>query len=227
MRSKILDSWWLNLSICRKNFKNIFSSHIFSNPVVQQSQCPVMLISSNLGILLVMHLNSVLPSLVCRNIHRSRDHGLPGYNVFREKCGLPPACSWTWAPQEIPHSTWTYLSDLYYHPSHIDLFTAGLAEIPVTGGSLGTTFACIVGSQFQKLKDGDKFFFSHTGIPNSFTNKQYLAISQRSLADILCDNTDFDETPTDAFKLSSDCNPWRPCSDRIELDVGLFLEAYW
>jgi hypothetical protein len=104
--------------------------------------------------------------LIARNIQRGRDHGLPGYNEWREKCfgAASRVCSWEDPPSNIPRPLWDKLYKLYDSPSDIDLFSAGLAEDKVMGGHVGATFACIIGKQFEALKDGDRFFFNHKEI---------------------------------------------------------------
>lgn len=87
--------------------------------------------------------------LIARNIQRGRDHGIPGYNDFRDYCGLPRACSWDQAPSEISSADWTLLSTLYDDPSDIDLFAAGMAETPHDGGIVGRTFNCLLSRQFK------------------------------------------------------------------------------
>jgi peroxidase len=39
--------------------------------------------------------------IVARNIQRGRDPGLPGYNDYREICGLTKACTWKDPPSNI------------------------------------------------------------------------------------------------------------------------------
>jgi hypothetical protein len=73
-------------------------------------------------------------------------------------------CSWEDPPSNIPRPLWDKLYKLYDSPSDIDLFSAGLAEDKVMGGHVGATFACIIGKQFEALKDGDRFFFNHKEI---------------------------------------------------------------
>lgn len=43
----------------------------------------------------------------------------------------------------------------------MDLFTAGVSEIPVQGGKVGPTFACMIGKQFRSLKTGDMFYYEN------------------------------------------------------------------
>ena len=70
--------------------------------------------------------NSTTP----RNIQRGRDHGLPGYNEFRVRCGLPRLCSFVDPPRnfDIPRESLRVLASLYQHPDDVDLFVGAIAE---------------------------------------------------------------------------------------------------
>ncbi|XP_078584680.1 myeloperoxidase-like [Branchiostoma floridae x Branchiostoma japonicum] len=126
--------------------------------------------------------------LASLNIQRGRDHGLPGYNAWRGRCGLPRADSVCDLESEIPdYFTRKRLENLYSHVDDIDLFVGGLAEESVPGGVVGPTFACLIGLQFQDLRKGDRFWFEN---PGQFTEAQLAEIRKTSLARILCDNTD-------------------------------------
>ena len=70
--------------------------------------------------------NDSLPrdDLLTRNIHRAREHGLPGYNNFRGMfCTMPVSCNWADPPEGISAAKWSELQMLYDHPGDIDLFT--------------------------------------------------------------------------------------------------------
>lgn len=159
--------------------------------------------------------------LVALNVMRGRDHGLPGYNDWRIRCGMDPVCSFDEKPGEIgDQAKWEALRDLYEAagPGNIDLFTAGLAEDPVDGGVTGPTFSCIIAKQFRRLMYGDRFFFTHER--SKFDDDQLAAIRRRTLADIICDNTKITETPENVFLRSS--LP-RKCDEKNVLDLDLFL----
>ena len=97
--------------------------------------------------------------LASRNIQRGRDHGLPGYMAFREFCGLPVFYSYSSGrPSSISQEDWMTLASLYESPADIDLFTAGLLEIPIEGALTGPVFNCIHAKQFQV---SEHHFFSN------------------------------------------------------------------
>ena len=42
------------------------------------------------------------------------------------------------------------------------MYAGAIAETGVRGGAVGPTFACLIGDQFDRLKRGDRFFYTHT-----------------------------------------------------------------
>ena len=67
--------------------------------------------------------------------------------------------------------------------NHIDLFAAGLAETPANGKLIGPTFQCIIGLQFKKLRDGDRFWFERSKV---FSRHQRYEIRNVTMAKVLC-----------------------------------------
>ena len=126
-------------------------------------------------------------NLAALNIQRSRDHGLPGYNAFRQRCGLKNAKSFSDTAREIvDFKNRRLLSQLYNDdPNLADLWVAGLAETPVDGGIVGATFRCIIHEQMKRVRDGDRFFYENKGV---FSDKQLAEIKKTSFSRILCDN---------------------------------------
>ncbi len=95
--------------------------------------------------------------LASLNMQRGRDHGLPRYNDVREQMGLSRATSF----QEInsdPHIQMK-LQEAYGDVDSIDLWAGGLAEEPLAGSHLGELFQLIVKTQFEALRDGDRFWY--------------------------------------------------------------------
>ena len=100
--------------------------------------------------------------LLAINIQRGREHGLPPYNEFRTACGLRSLTSWSNRPKELEDDYWQQLRAVYESVYDIDLYVGAIAETGVRGGSVGPTFACLIGDQFSRLKRGDRFFYTHT-----------------------------------------------------------------
>ncbi|KAI8519677.1 hypothetical protein Bbelb_029340 [Branchiostoma belcheri] len=192
--------------------------------------------------------------LAALNIQRGRDHGLPGYNAWRVRCGLPKANSFDELVFDIPDPyTRTRLEDVYSHVDDIDVFVGGLAEESVRGGVVGPTFACLIGLQFQALRKGDRFWFENDG---QFTavgsvgssvqrfrwsdhictqdwghidvgTAQLAEIRKTSLARILCDNTDgTTHMQPDVFRLPTQTGNERvACSSLPQMDLTKWQES--
>ena len=116
----------------------------------------------------------------------------------------------------ISQANWDLLQSIYLHPHHIDLIVGGFAETPMDGGVVGPTFGHIIGHQFNVLKFGDRFFFTHKGNMNS---QELAQVRQRTLGDIICDNTHIPRIKEDVFRSSS---KQRECPARTGMDINKF-----
>jgi len=97
-------------------------------------------------------------------------------------------------------------------------------ETPVAGGQSGPTFNCIKANQFARTKDGDRYFFTHSGTPNTFSTAQIQALRARTLGDIMCQNSQLSQTTRNVFLIPSSGNTWVPCSAQSRiLNLDLFL----
>ena len=124
--------------------------------------------------------------LAALNIQRGRDHGLPRYNVVRGAYGLPRAESFAEisSDPEIQRA----LELAYGDVGSIDVWSGGLAEDHVAGAMVGETFHAIIADQFQRLRDGDRFWFQND--PYFLANPGLLEeVRGTTLADIIRRNT--------------------------------------
>ncbi len=133
--------------------------------------------------------------LASLNIQRGRDHGLADYNTTRQAYGLPPARRFRDINPD--RSVQDDLQDVYDSVNDVDLWVGGLAEAHVPGAMVGPTYHAILTDQFQRLRDGDRFWYQHY-LPE---NLQAL-IEDQTLATIIRRNTGIgDELPNNVFRL--------------------------
>ncbi|KFM70982.1 Peroxidasin-like protein, partial [Stegodyphus mimosarum] len=132
--------------------------------------------------------------LAALNVQRARDHGIPGYNEYREFCNLTKAKSFDDLTKEIPPHIVERLKNVYNHVDDIDLFSGGLAERALHGGLVGPTFGCIIAKQFSLLKKCDRFYYETANPLLRFTEAQLTEIRKSSLAKVICDNSDSIDT---------------------------------
>ncbi|CAG7819060.1 unnamed protein product [Allacma fusca] len=163
--------------------------------------------------------------LLARNLQRGREHGIQGYTIYRQICGMTPLSTWDVVPPEVRPEAWARLRQLYADPADIDLFTGGLVEFPVLGAISGPTFNCLKARQFARLKHGDRFFFTHGAQAGSFSPDQLDSLRRVNLGDLICQNSNLTMTTLNVFKVPGLDNPWLFCNDpqRGYLNIEQFL----
>ena len=160
-------------------------------------------------------------SLSALNMQRGREHGLPAYSNFLAECGrkfrglYPIDVSNVETFDDIralfPPAVFESIRSVYNNdPTSTDLFSAGMGESPtdpeffrgeqITNSPLpnpilGPTFTCLLIDQFERLRDGDRFFY----LNNQFTSSQLQAIKVRKFSDIICNNIDIVSVQRRAF----------------------------
>lgn len=164
--------------------------------------------------------------LAAINIQRGRDMGVPGYNHFREYCGLPRAKYFEDLSGVFSNKTLLRMSQLYKHVDDIDLFTAGISEYPIADGLVGPTFACLIARQFVNLRRGDRFWYENAGYPAQFTIDQLDELRKSTSARLMCDNSDDLDTIQASAMLIADpyTNPRVPCHSLPAIDLSKWKE---
>ena len=74
--------------------------------------------------------------------------------------------------------------------------------------------------QFKALKDGDRYFFTHKNQAGSFSKNGQETIMGRTLADIICDNTNIEKVPTNVFKVVDGSNPYKDCTSASSINLN-------
>src|SRR5262249_2994 len=120
--------------------------------------------------------------LAALNMQRGRDHGLPRFNQVRLDYGLPAYTSFsqlTTDPTVLPQ-----LPLAYNTVDDIDAWVGMLVETHQSNALVGPTLIAILKDQFQRLRDGDRFWYE------AYLDPATLAVVQRTkLSDIIIRNT--------------------------------------
>ncbi|NXG75917.1 PERM Myeloperoxidase, partial [Baryphthengus martii] len=155
--------------------------------------------------------------LAALNMQRGRDHAIPGYNAWRRFCGLSQPQNTDEFSEVLgnPKLAKKFM-ELYGTPDNIDLWIGVIAEPFVPRGRVGPLLACIIGTQFRNLRDGDRFWWEKPGL---FTLQQLQALRKISLSTVICDNTHIKKLPRDVFKVNSYPEDFVDCHDIDTLDL--------
>ena len=97
---------------------------------------------------------------------------------------------------------------------------------------MGPTFSWIIGQQFKKLKEGDRFFFTNNVGPNAKGLPNFLneMIGKRRLSDIICQNSEgeIQELQEKALLMpNQNNNPLSKCKDRPDLDFQRIVSEWF
>ncbi|XP_054652210.1 thyroid peroxidase isoform X2 [Dunckerocampus dactyliophorus] len=160
--------------------------------------------------------------LASLNLQRGRDHGLPGYNDWREFCGLKRIQTledFTHVVRDV--NVAGRILQLYKHPNNIDVWLGGLVETFLPGARVGPVFACLIGKQMKALRDGDRFWWETDGLFNQQQRDELLKVS---LSKIICDNSDITEVHPDAFIFEKYPSGYVSCHDLPAINLGAWKE---
>lgn len=128
------------------------------------------------------------------NIQRGRDHGMPDYNTVRKYYTGSAA-------QDFPDissndTVVNNLGTLYKNVNDIDLWVGILSEDHLPKKSVGKTMHDMLKKQFEKLRDGDFYFY----LNDPYINRSVLRRIQRTnLADVIERNTTLTNMPSNIF----------------------------
>ncbi|XP_051013771.1 lactoperoxidase [Acomys russatus] len=156
--------------------------------------------------------------LAAINIQRCRDHGQPGYNSWREFCGLSQPRTLEELSAVLGNKLLAKkLLDLYGTPDNIDIWLGAIAEPLVRRGRVGPLLACLLGRQFQRIRDGDRFWWENPGV---FTKMQRDSLQKMSLSRLICDNTGITKVPLNPFQANTYPDGFVDCSSIDKLDLS-------
>jgi len=132
--------------------------------------------------------------LAAININRGRERGLGDYNTIREDIGLPrlQSLSELSANQEDLAA----LQELYGTVDQIDAWVGMLAEDHMPNAMFGNTIMAIMEDQFQRLRDGDRFFYLNDPV---LSVEEKTEISNTTFRDIIMRNTGIEVMQDNVF----------------------------
>ncbi len=135
--------------------------------------------------------------LAALDIQRGRDHGLPDFNSVRDFYGLERVEDF----DEISSDpeVQAALAQLYGDVDNIDAWIGGIAEDHLDGSSVGATVNAVVANQFERLRDGDRFFYTQDPALKSRIVRNVIDLKSITLAEIIRQNTGVTNIQSNVF----------------------------
>jgi Animal haem peroxidase len=134
--------------------------------------------------LLINALRNDLPGidLAALNMQRGRDHGMPPFNQVRQDYGLPALTSF--AELTSDPDLQAKLASAYATIEDIDAWVGMISEKHSGKAMMGLTAVTILKDQFQRLRDGDRFWYEAYLDPTDLAT-----IKKQTLSGIIRRNT--------------------------------------
>ena len=135
-----------------------------------------------------------LLDLAALNIQRGRDHGLADYNQCREDFGLARRAGFSEITSNPELAA--RLAAVYGSVDDIDAWIGGLAEDHVDGAAVGELIYTVLNDQFERSRDGDRFYFENDP---EFSQKYIDELKATTLSKIVERNTTIEGLPDNVF----------------------------
>lgn len=87
----------------------------------------------------------------------------------------------------------------YRNAEDIDLLVGAMLEDPAVGALFGPTITCLLTTQFELLKQTDRFWYENEIPPSSFSLEQLKSIRQTTLSGLLCGSHQVNTAQSKAF----------------------------
>ncbi len=97
--------------------------------------------------------------LLALNIQRGRDHGIGTFNDLRVAFGLSAYTSFADLTDDADLAA--ALASVYADVDEVDMWIGLMSEDSATGGILGETLTLAMIDQFERLRDGDRFYYEN------------------------------------------------------------------
>ncbi|XP_067942940.1 peroxidase mlt-7-like [Watersipora subatra] len=161
--------------------------------------------------------------IVALNINRGRDHGFPPYVAYRQYYGLSVPQTFDDLRETHPQEVIDALRQVYSTVADVELYIAGVTEIPKEGAIVGELFALIIADGFSRIRDGDRLFFE--SLDNGLSRAQIETIKGYKYNKLLCDATAAETTSSSAFLIPGKMGATRvECSSLPQLNLELWRE---
>ncbi|XP_026827307.1 dual oxidase 2 isoform X2 [Ooceraea biroi] len=137
--------------------------------------------------------------LMALNIQRARDHGVPDYNSARLAYGLPKVKNISFFNHVDIEILQEFLRLYNNSFDDVDIWIGGILE---TIDGPGQLFRTIISDQFQRIRDGDRFWYKNLN-NGLFSEEETQRIEELSFYDILMSVTgmDWNDIPKNPFRV--------------------------